>query len=183
VELFVQGDRKVYPQNTELREYCVSWYCCGQTFESPCVFKCARWSRLVGVMVSVLAIGPKVHGFKPARGSGFLRTIKFRSTPSFGGEFKWQAPCCKTSQHSKNIISTNRNTSHGQTHYSLRLSLLLATRWLMVGLQEGSYGRLAFPCRYHSTMVLSAHISPGGRTIGPWPQFRDVVSSHRHHHH
>jgi hypothetical protein len=44
-------------------------------------------------MVSVLAIGPKVHGFKPGRGNGFLTAIKIHSTPSFGGEVKMQAPC------------------------------------------------------------------------------------------
>jgi hypothetical protein len=39
--------------------------------------------RLSGVVVSVLAIGPKVRGFKPGRGYGFLRAIKILSTPSF----------------------------------------------------------------------------------------------------
>jgi hypothetical protein len=41
-------------------------------------------SLLGGVMVSVLVIGPKVCGFKPGGGDGFLREIKIRSTPSFG---------------------------------------------------------------------------------------------------
>jgi hypothetical protein len=40
------------------------------------------------VMVSVLASGSKVRGFKPGLGNGFLRTIKIRSTPSFEGEVK-----------------------------------------------------------------------------------------------
>jgi hypothetical protein len=40
-------------------------------------------SRLGGVIVSVLAIGPKVRGFKPGRGDGFLRAIKIRSMTSF----------------------------------------------------------------------------------------------------
>jgi hypothetical protein len=44
--------------------------------------------RLSGVMVSVLAIRPKVRGFKPGRGDGLLRTIKIRTTPSFGREVK-----------------------------------------------------------------------------------------------
>jgi hypothetical protein len=39
-------------------------------------------------MVSVLAIGPKVRRFKPYRGDGFLRTIKIRIMPSFGGKVK-----------------------------------------------------------------------------------------------
>jgi hypothetical protein len=40
---------------------------------------------LCGVMVSVLAIGPKVRGFKPGRGDGFLRAIKIRTRlPSEG---------------------------------------------------------------------------------------------------
>jgi hypothetical protein len=40
----------------------------------------------VASMVSMLATGPKVRGFKPGRGDGFLWTIKIRCTPSFGGE-------------------------------------------------------------------------------------------------
>jgi hypothetical protein len=36
-------------------------------------------------MVSVFAIGPKVRGFKLGRDDGFLRVIKIRNTPSFGG--------------------------------------------------------------------------------------------------
>jgi hypothetical protein len=39
-------------------------------------------------VVSVLAIGHKVRGFTPGRDGGFLRTIKFLSIPSFGGEVK-----------------------------------------------------------------------------------------------
>jgi hypothetical protein len=40
-------------------------------------------SRLGGVVVSVLATGPKGHWFKPGQGNGFLRTIKICGTPSF----------------------------------------------------------------------------------------------------
>jgi hypothetical protein len=40
--------------------------------------------RLGGVVVSLLAAGPKGRGFKPGRGDGFLRVTKIRSTPSFG---------------------------------------------------------------------------------------------------
>jgi hypothetical protein len=42
-------------------------------------------SHLGGVMVSVLAIGLKIHGFKPSRGDGFLRAIKICSMPSIRG--------------------------------------------------------------------------------------------------
>jgi hypothetical protein len=44
--------------------------------------------RFGGVVVSVLAIGPKVRGFKPCRGDVFLRATKIRSRTSFGGEVK-----------------------------------------------------------------------------------------------
>jgi hypothetical protein len=47
-------------------------------------------------MVCVLAIGPKVHEFKPSRGDGFLRAIKIRSAPSSGGEVKPEASCHKS---------------------------------------------------------------------------------------
>jgi hypothetical protein len=45
-------------------------------------------SHLGGIMISVLATGPKGHGFKPGRGDGFLGVINIRSTPSFGWEVK-----------------------------------------------------------------------------------------------
>jgi hypothetical protein len=38
------------------------------------------------LVVSVLAIGPKVRGFKPAEDDGFLRAIKIRSTICFEEE-------------------------------------------------------------------------------------------------
>jgi hypothetical protein len=50
-------------------------------------------SLLDGVVVSVLATGPKVHGFKPGRGNGFIRAIKIRSTPYFVCEVKQEVPC------------------------------------------------------------------------------------------
>jgi hypothetical protein len=49
-------------------------------------------SRLGGIVVSVLATTPKVYGFEPAQGDGFLRAIKIRSTPSFGWEVKPEGP-------------------------------------------------------------------------------------------
>jgi hypothetical protein len=52
-------------------------------------------------MVSILVIGPKVHGFKPDQGYGFLRAIKFGSMPSFQGEVKPSAPGCKILWHAK----------------------------------------------------------------------------------
>jgi hypothetical protein len=39
-------------------------------------------------MVSVLAIGPTVCGFKPGRGRRIFMAIKICGTPSFGGQVK-----------------------------------------------------------------------------------------------
>jgi hypothetical protein len=39
--------------------------------------------RLDGVLVNVLATGPKGLGFKPGQGNGLLRAIKVHSTLSF----------------------------------------------------------------------------------------------------
>jgi hypothetical protein len=39
-------------------------------------------SRLGGVLVSVLATGPKDYWFEPGQGEGFLRATKILSTPS-----------------------------------------------------------------------------------------------------
>jgi hypothetical protein len=56
------------------------------------------------VMVRVLATGPKVLGFKPSQGDGFLKVTKIRSTPSFRGELWPEAPCCKILWHTKNHL-------------------------------------------------------------------------------
>jgi hypothetical protein len=62
-------------------------------------------------MVSVLAVGPKVLGFKPARGYGFLRTIHICGTLSFGGKVKPSAPCRKILQHLKELYEYDRDIS------------------------------------------------------------------------
>jgi hypothetical protein len=48
--------------------------------------------RLGGVVVTVLATGPKSRGFEPGQSDGILRAIKTRSTPSFGWEVKPEGP-------------------------------------------------------------------------------------------
>jgi hypothetical protein len=53
-------------------------------------------------MVSVLAIGSKVHGIKTSRRNGFLRMIKIRSTPTFGVGIKTKALCLNILRHVKN---------------------------------------------------------------------------------
>jgi hypothetical protein len=52
-------------------------------------------SRLGGVAVIVLATEPKGRVLKLGRCDGFLRTMKIRSTPSFGWEVKPEVPCRK----------------------------------------------------------------------------------------
>jgi hypothetical protein len=59
-------------------------------------------SSLAGVMVSMLAIEFKSHGFKLGRGDGFLRTINIRSKPSFGGEVKPSTACWEILRNVKN---------------------------------------------------------------------------------
>jgi hypothetical protein len=64
--------------------------------------------RIYGVMDSVLVIRPKVRGFKPGGGNEFVRAIKIRNTPFFGGEFKSETPskdftaCKVTFKYEKN---------------------------------------------------------------------------------
>jgi hypothetical protein len=48
---------------------------------------------LRGLVVTVLASGPRFAGLSQAEGDGFLTAIKIRSTPSFGGEVKPSVPC------------------------------------------------------------------------------------------
>jgi hypothetical protein len=55
-------------------------------------------------VVSVLATGPKGHGFKPSQRDGFLRAIKIGSTHSFGWEIKPDVPCHKILWHVKDPL-------------------------------------------------------------------------------
>jgi hypothetical protein len=61
---------------------------------------------LGSLVVIVLAVGTKVRGFKSCRGRWILRTIKIRSTPSFGGEAKPAGPCSNILRHVKDHCST-----------------------------------------------------------------------------
>jgi hypothetical protein len=66
--------------------------------------------RLGSVMISMLAIGPTVPGFKSGLDDGFLSAIKavsVRSTPSFG-EVKPLAICLKILRQS--LRSMNKDT-------------------------------------------------------------------------
>jgi hypothetical protein len=54
-------------------------------------------------MIIVLAIRPNARGLKLCQGEEFLRAIKIRSTPSFGGEVKPETPC-KILRHVKNHV-------------------------------------------------------------------------------
>jgi hypothetical protein len=53
------------------------------------------------VMVIVLAIGPKVRGFKHDQGRWILRAIKIRNTISLGGAVKPSVPSRKILRHVK----------------------------------------------------------------------------------
>jgi hypothetical protein len=48
-------------------------------------------------------IGPKGRRFEPGQGDGFLRTIKIRSTSSFGWEVKPEIPCRRILRHVKDL--------------------------------------------------------------------------------
>jgi hypothetical protein len=56
-------------------------------------------SRSGGLVVSVLAIGPKVHGFKPGHGRCIFKGDKILSMTSFGEEVKPSAACRNILRH------------------------------------------------------------------------------------
>jgi hypothetical protein len=85
-------------------------------------------SHLSGVMVSVLAIRLKICGFKPGLGNGFLRAIKSRTAPSFGGEVKPEAPCRKILWHVKITCKYEQKYFTRLNSQSFHPFLLLATR-------------------------------------------------------
>jgi hypothetical protein len=57
------------------------------------------------VEVIVLAIGPKVRGFKPGRKRWIFKGYKIRSAISFGGEVKPSTPFRKILWHVKNPLN------------------------------------------------------------------------------
>jgi hypothetical protein len=61
-------------------------------------------------VVIVLAIVPKVHGFKPGRGQWIFKNDKIRSTTSFGGEVKPSLSCRNILLHLYNPAEYDRDT-------------------------------------------------------------------------
>jgi hypothetical protein len=79
-----------HPHSLHVESGNVLAYCEKQTF----ILRYAKPSKalviLCGLVVRVLATGKGFAGSNPAEGDGFLRTIKIRSTPSFGGKvYRW----------------------------------------------------------------------------------------------
>jgi hypothetical protein len=68
-------------------------------------------------MVSVLAIEPKVRGFKHGLCNGFLRTIQICRAPSFEGAVKPSTPCRKILYVREPCIVRLRYVSEIQGHF------------------------------------------------------------------
>jgi hypothetical protein len=83
----------------------------------------AASSCLGGVVVSVLATGPKVCGFEPNQGDEFLRAIKVRSTPSFRWDVKPEVSCRKILRRVKEFLKSHGG---GKTKFSFTSPILLA---------------------------------------------------------
>jgi hypothetical protein len=137
-------------------------------------------SRLGGVVVSMLTIGPKGRGFETGQDDGFLRTIKIRRRPYFGWEVNPGFPYRKILQRVKDLLK-----SHGDeyTKFSFpspihllapEMSLLTGSPDSTSGCQSALVDELGVrPNRYHHTMVYITITR--GWTIGPYrPQFWDV---------
>jgi hypothetical protein len=57
-------------------------------------------------MISMLATGPTVCGFKLGRRDGFLRVIEICSMPASRRKVKPEAPCLKFLQHVKKHLGS-----------------------------------------------------------------------------
>jgi hypothetical protein len=92
-------------------------------------------------VVSVLATGPKVCGFEPFQGDGFLRAIKICVTPPsrMGSKVRGSHVIrfCGMQKNSSSLTGTNRQNSH------FLARLLLLRRSLVVELEVS-------PSRCHS---------------------------------
>jgi hypothetical protein len=121
------------------------------------------------------------QGSDPAEDDGFLRAIEIRSTP-FGGEVKLEAPCRKILRHAKKpFVVWQRYVVKLNSSFPSPSSSCFATRWLLVGLPESSDGWIrSFCCR--SLLIIIYHLGDE-QYARWWPQFGDLVSTHRHDHH
>jgi hypothetical protein len=104
-------------------------------------FKFLSWVALV-VVVSVLATGPKGHGFKPGWGDGFLWVIQICSTSSF---FRWQVklevPYHRILWHVEDPLRYLRHWI-GKILTPSSISCYLPHMSLLVSLPESSDGRV-----------------------------------------
>jgi hypothetical protein len=129
---------------------------------------------LSGIMVSMLAIGPKVRGLEPVRGWGIFKGDNSPNRASFGEEVKPSDPCRKIFRHVKNPSKYKHILRKAKFVISFGSSTYVPTKWLFVGFPESSGGRMSFRCRYHCATLLHANISPRGWTMCPF-----VAAVHR----
>jgi hypothetical protein len=134
---------------------------------------------LGGLMVIVLATGPKVRGFKLGRGWSILREIKIRSMTSFGQEVNPSVPCRKILRHFKELRVWQRYyVGKIKGHLSPSFSCF-ATRRLLVtsrelwwmnqewpGLICGTHNRLAMVAVHEAPCAIPPRNSNSRRTDG-----------------
>jgi hypothetical protein len=110
-----------------------------------------------------LPLDPKVGGFEPGQGNGFLRAIKIRSTPSFGWDVKTEVPCCKILRYVKDLLKSH---GVGWTKFSFpspsllfapEISLLTGSPDSTGGCQSTLANELGVSAtRYHYTIIYFA---------------------------
>jgi hypothetical protein len=109
------------------------------------------------LVVSVLSTGPKVHRFKPGQGQRIFKGNKNPQHTFLQRGSKLLAPCHKILQHVVTVWKI----------YFLRQNTSFPSPVPPAGRNARKlwWMNQEFPC--HSTMVLHAYISPGGREIDP----------------
>jgi hypothetical protein len=118
---------------------------------------------LEGAMVSVLATGPKVCELKPDWGDEFLRAIKVGSMPSFWGEVKPSAPCKILRNFKPYEILTKIHPKAKLIFSFISFSCFPIRLLCWYDCQRALVHEWGdFSCRYHSAMIIYAHISTGG---------------------
>jgi hypothetical protein len=146
-----QTTRLSIPEDSHLNRLLVAARSC----KSP------RWSSVI-----VLPIRPKSRRFESGRGDGFLMAIKFRSTPSFGGEVKPEAACC----------SACKNHSQVWTEILFKVKFIITfayPSWLVPDDSGGRIARELWGTNQKSSVGIillwffHADVPPGGWTIGP----------------
>jgi hypothetical protein len=112
-------------------------------------------------MVSMLAIGPEVCGFKPSQGQWIFKGDANLQHTFLRRGSKAVGPCCEILQHAKNLFTIwTKILCKSKFIISFTISSCLAARWLLVGFTREPW------CSKQESYPVDIIPPTGGWTVG-----------------